>query len=894
MIGRTIGNYEVTGHIGAGGMGEVYRARDTQLGRDVAMKVLPETFAADPERLMRFEREARLLASLNHGNIATIHGVESDGGHRILVMEYAEGEDLAARIARGPVPVDDAVAVARQIADALEAAHDQGVIHRDLKPANVVVTTHGVVKVLDFGLAKAIEGDASNSGLSQSPTLLGSSPTALGVILGTAAYMSPEQARGKRVDRRADVFAFGCVLYEMFTGKRVFDGDTVSDTLAAVLRAEPDWNALPADIPPRVRALLKRCLEKDPRMRLRDMGEARIVLDAVAGGDTGEAPAAAAPAAPSRPWLVWVLAGLLLACATGWFLTRSPTEAVDTRVVTAALPIPEETPMSLWGAHPGPPTLSPDGKYVALCVIAGSGPHLAVRELATDEIRSFAGTDGAGYPFWSPDSRQIGFFATGKLRRVNLTGGAPVTICDAEVGKGGTWLTDGTIIFAPSYSTAIHRVAATGGTSEAITQLDSTHDESSHRFPRVLPGEEHFVYVVRQFGGASAGGHTLRIASIDGKTVKDLFATESDAMYADGYLFFVREKALLAQPFDLGTLSLAGDPIIVANDVQVMSGAAHAVFDVSPAGVMIFHQGEDASNRLLYLVDGTTGHELRQIGEKQSYDVPVHLSPDGSQLLAGAHSVLGGTADLWILGVDRGTRTRLTFDPGHENNSHWSSDGTRVAFTSRTDGVFVPVIKPVAGSGEETPILTGGDDVFLAGWSPDQKYLLGHKLGGGLGGGQGRLVALPLQEGLPDPFANQQLPPSLGGVGGLYRISFSPDGAWLAYESSEGGQDEISAMPFGRPGRRWQITLNGGSSPRWTDGYIYFLRERRVWRIPVQANATGLVIGDEEKYYDSRWVLDFDVTRDRSRMVVVCNENSAGQTVLTLVLNWPQLLAEKH
>ncbi|HEX5131173.1 MAG TPA: protein kinase, partial [Candidatus Krumholzibacteria bacterium] len=782
MIGRSIAHYEITARIGAGGMGEVYRARDSRLGRDVALKVLPDIFAQDPERLMRFEREARLLASLNHTGIATIHGIEHDGTRRVLVMELVDGDDLSVRIARGAVPLDETLAIARQIADALEAAHDQGVVHRDLKPANVVVTADGAVRVLDFGLAKAIEGDASNSGLSHSPTMLGSSPTAAGVILGTAAYMSPEQARGKRVDRRADIFAFGCVLFEMLTARQAFGGETVSDTLAAVLRAEPDWSALPADTPPAIRTLLRRCLEKDPRQRLRDIGEARILIEKVIAGETGEAAVAdsAAPAPRSRPWLVLALAGLLVACAAGWFFTAQRPAQTEKRVVTASIVLPEETPMSVWGSHPGPPALSPDGKHVAFAVVMSSGPRLAVRDLASDEIRTFTGTDGAGYPFWSYDGRQIGYFADGKLRKVDLTGGVPTTLCDAEVGKGGAWTADGNIIFAPSYATPIHRVSANGGISEAITQLDSTRNESSHRFPYLLPDGKHFLYVVRNFGGGGSGGHTLRVANIDGTTVKDLFATETNAAYAGGYLFFIREAALIAQPFDLKTLSLAGDPMQMATQVQLLTGAAHGVFDVSETGVAVYRQGEDSSERLLFLLDGN-GRELKQVSTGDNYDTPVRFSPDGRSLLTGIFSGVGGTADLWLLDIERGTRTRLTFDPGHENGAAWSPDGTRIAFVARRDGVFRPFVKRVVGDPTETPATTGPQDIFLAGWSRDGRYLLGHELGGGPGSGQGHLIAIPLQEsGAPDPLAGQQLPPSLGGVGGLYRITFSPDGMWMA------------------------------------------------------------------------------------------------------------------
>ncbi len=881
MIGRSIGHYKVTERIGAGGMGEVYRARDSRLERDVALKVLPEVFAGDQERLVRFEREARLLASLKHSNIATIHGVEQDGANRVLVMELVEGEDLAQRIARGPLPADEALAIARQIADALEAAHEQGIIHRDLKPANVVVTHDGEVKVLDFGLARSLEGDASSPDLSKSPTLLGSSPTAAGVILGTAAYMSPEQARGKRVDRRADIFAFGCVLYEMLTGRQAFSGETVSDTLAAVLRAEPDWSALPTATPRAVRRLLERCMDKDPRQRLRDIGEARIMLDPARAGEPE--PGADGPSASRRPPVaVWALGVLLVICAGGWFLTARRAPDVQDRAVQASILIPAETPMSLWGAHPGPPAISPDGRFIAFAILEPSGPRLAIRELANDQIRTLSGTDGAGYPFWSPDSRQVGFFAEGKLKRVEVTGGVPVTLCDAAVGKGGSWGSDGTILFAPSYNTAIFRIPAAGGTPEAITRLDSTLAETSHRFPRFLPDEEHFLYVVRRFGSGGEGGHTLRVSTVDGKEARDLFATESDAAYANGYLFFVREGNLVAQPFDTGKFVVHGDPIQIATGVHMLSGAAHSVFDVSPSGVAVYRRGEDTSARMLYLLDNTTaGAEVTPLGDLTMYDTPIRLSPDGRSILTGIFNNIGGTADLWMIDTARATRTRLTFDPGHENNGCWSPDGSRIAFSTATGAL----IKKIEGDPTETPAGPASQGLLVAGWSPDGRFLMCHQVSEG----QNRLRTISLAGDAPDPLAGQVLPSSIGSTG-VYQISFSPDGKWMAYESSEGGRDEISAVPFGHPGRRWQITVNGGTSPRWAGRYVYYLKGRELWRIPVDARESGLAIGDEEEVYGERAIDTFDVTRDGTRIVLMCNDASSERTTLSLITNWPALL----
>ncbi len=891
MIGRKIAHYEITDRVGAGGMGEVYRAQDTRLGRSVALKVLPDAFARDAERLMRFEREARLLASLNHAGIATIHGIEHDGDVHVLIMEMVEGEDLAKRIARGPIPPDEAVAIARQVADALEAAHEQGVVHRDLKPANIVVSADGVVKVLDFGLAKAVEGDASASGLSQSPTLLNSSPTAAGVILGTAAYMSPEQARGRRVDRRADIFAFGCVLYEMLTGRQAFGGETVSDTLAAVLRAEPDWDALPAGTPEKMRALLRRCLEKDPKQRLRDIGEARIALESIARGED-DAPTAATPgaAARGRSRAVWVLAALLCVTSAGWFLTARRAPVTEEHLLRASIVPPTGTPFSLRGVHPGPPVISPDGRYLAFALDTAEGVRLAVRELASDEVRTLAGTDGAGYPFWSPDSRQVGFFAQGKLKRVEIAGGAPITICEADVGKGGTWSTDGTIAFAPSYGTAIFKIPAAGGTPEAVTHMDSTRHESSHRFPRFLPDQKHFLYVVRSFGGSDAG-HTLRVGSIDGEPEKDIFATESDAVYAAGYLFFIRQGTLTAQPFDAESFSLSGDPIKIAEGVRVLSGATHGVFDVSPNGIAVYQVGQDASGGQLTVVDGS-GKELHALGGIENFAGTPRISPDGRTLVCGIFDRVGGTSDLWLLDMARGTKTRFTFSPVNDSNPAWSPHGLRIAYSSGPAGALSVLVKPIAGAAREAPLENSGHDLFLAAWSPDGRYVLCHELGAT---GQGQLRAFPVGGGdAPDPLAGSVLPKSLGGTFGLYGVSFSPDGNWLAFESNEGGREEIYAIPFSEVGRKWQITQSGGAAPHWAGHHVYFTKDRAIWRVPVEARAGGLDIGAEERVYAGQWTDSFDVSRDESRIVVLRQNTSSDDAPLSLILNWQKLLPTRN
>ncbi|MEE9269898.1 MAG: protein kinase, partial [Candidatus Krumholzibacteria bacterium] len=628
MIGKTLAHYEIVEKIGAGGMGEVYRAHDPKLGRDVALKILPAGFAADEERLQRFEREARLLASLSHPNVGSIFGVEHADGQRFLVLEIVEGEDLAERISRGRLSVDEALAVAQAIADALESAHEQGVIHRDLKPANIKVSPDGQVKVLDFGLAKALDtASDSQPDLSQSPTIMASSPTVAGVILGTAGYMSPEQARGQTVDRRADIWAFGVTLYEMLTGDQMFVGDTVSDTLAAVLRADIDLDQLPKDVPASIRRLLERCLDRDPKQRLRDIGEARIVIERVRRGDVEEPSlaAAAAPAAPNRAltFVPWVL--LIGALAVIAFLVINRGTQSD-GVIRAYIPPPKGSSYNLTPAHPGPVAISPDGTKITFAAVGNGELMLWVREIDEVAPRPLPGTTAAGYPFWSPDGKSIGFFADGKLRRVEASGGPPLTICDASNGKGGTWNADGTIVFAPVASAGIHMVRAAGGESVEIVKLRREDKENSNRFPQFLPDGEHFLYFAR----TREETHRVRVASLDGTVNKEVLRGPAQARYANGHLLFLREHTLMAQGFDLSALEVTGEASPVADGVRLVSAIPLAVFSVSQTGDLVYMTGAATEGSMLRWLDregvvtGSTG-DLGVFGDFQ-------LSPDGKQV----------------------------------------------------------------------------------------------------------------------------------------------------------------------------------------------------------------------------------------------------------------------
>ena len=603
MIGAMLAHYRVTDKLGEGGMGQVWRAEDEKLGREVALKVLPEEFATDPERMARFEREAKVLASLNHPNIATLYGLEtvhaeqsaqenvsdgldgnsklktqnsklnsdSDAGTVFLAMELVEGEDLSERIKRGPVPVEEATAIALQIAEALEAAHEQGIVHRDLKPANIKLRHDGTVKVLDFGLAKAWEADGADPGLSLSPTIT-QHATAAGLILGTAAYMSPEQARGMPVDRRADIWSFGVVLWEMLTGRTLFEGHTVSDVLASVLKEAPDLEALPSGTPPYLRRLIRRSLDKDAKRRLRDIGEARVLFEdyqADPGGlDSGSAESVLVVAPPRwRRLLPWAVAGLTAVAALVLGVGGMSKERETGSTIRFQVPPPEGGGYQLDPYRPGPVVVSPDGQSLAFTAWDADGEvRIFVRDLDEVQPRVLAETEGAQFPFWSPDSKNLGFFAGGKLRKVKASGGQPLTLCDAPYGKGGSWSPEGVILFAPSGDHPIQRVSQLGGEPVDVTLFDEVRGDDSHRHPRFLPDGKHFLYLAR-FRDGYDEGHAVVAASLEGDEQKVIIRSPAAAEFASGHLLFLRERTLMAQPFDPNALELSGEPFPIADTV---------------------------------------------------------------------------------------------------------------------------------------------------------------------------------------------------------------------------------------------------------------------------------------------------------------------------------------
>ena len=815
MIGKSLLHYEIKDRLGKGGMGEVFRALDTKLGREVAIKVLPAELSGDPEREQRFVREARALASLQHPNVASVYGFEEAEGNRFLVMELVEGAELTRRMKAGPVPVDDVLVIARQIAAGLEAAHESGIVHRDLKPANIMETTEGEVKILDFGLAQAWFGDANaESGSSIAPTIT-AAMTQVGAILGTAAYMSPEQARGSSVDRRADIWAFGVILFEMLTGKQLFHGETVSDTLAAVLRAEPEWDTLPVAEAPALCRLIERCLERNPKQRLRDIGEARIFLQD--GGASGSnlsfsqlgyatAPAESAPARTP----VLLLAGVALACllggaALGWKVLARP-EPMP--VLHTMIPPPRDTEYDLKGVAPGPAVISPDGTMVAFTASDAEGvTRLYLRHLDMGESVSLSGTESAAYPFWSADSRYLGFFDMSgqKLRKVAVAGGPPVTLCPAPNGKGGAWNAAGDIIFAPDYNVAIHRVPAIGGEPVPITRIGKDHD--SHRHPRFLPDGKRFIFIARPNSGGD--GNDVMQASLDTAVVpRPIARTQANADYNNGHLLSVREGVLMATPYapDQERVTEGGTPL-VENLLNLAGGAAVAVFSPSRSGMLIFQTGASAeSGQMLSWTDIANGGS-QPLGEMGQLFHPA-ISPDGSRAVVEVRDASEEGTDLWLVDLQTGLRTRFTFAAGDEARPVWSRSGEFVFYASHLDSVYAVIQQPVEGQGGAAIVFESDRMVMPSSTSPDDRDLL---LSCEREDGNLEMRRLVLEGGDGEPVVVAAVPDK-----NLADGRYSPDGRWIAYHTQTAAGWDTFVMPAGGGARKWQVTTDGSVYPRWS------------------------------------------------------------------------------
>ncbi len=902
LAGQEIGFYKILSLLGRGGMGEVYLAQDTNLHRKVALKFLTEQFTQDDERLARFRREARLLASLNHPSIAAIHGLEESGGVRFLVLELVEGETLSQRRSRGPLPVDEALDVSRQIAEGLEAAHESGVIHRDLKPANIKITPDGTVKILDFGLAKAAETGGSEAANSRSLTM---EATREGIVLGTAAYMSPEQARGQVVDKRTDIWSFGLLLFEMLTGKGMYADKSLTETIAAVIHQEPSLEDLPGDTPERIRDLLERCLRKDPRMRLRDMGDARITIDECLRGEaTLEEPLVPLTPPPLRRRLVpWAVVPILVILAAGF---RPDVSAPEKLVSRWEIPVGKGKLLNHFFRRGV--ALSPDGTRLAFV----SATDASWEARGKVYIRSFnqwnsavALADNSAMPFFSPDGNWLGVItdpeddSPKKMVKHPLDGGPPITICDCPVPNGASWSSDGTVILACRPQTGLSRVSASGGEPEQITELDRETQEVSHRLPHVLPNGKAVLFTVLRYN-PHRGRSDIAVQSFETGAKKVLIEDGADARYVPtGHLVFARDATLMAASFDLASLTLTGPPIPILEGV---SQAIHvynqgletraAQFDFSDTGSLAYIAGSSYPEARFPVVWVDRSGAVEALDVEPAQYVAVRLSPDSKQALLSTNHK---TQDIWIQDLTRGARPRETFE-GHNLNPIWKPDGSGFAFSSSRTGPPNLFWKSLESTAEVEHLIPSPHNREPGSWSPDGTKLAFVQWKAETRWGYDIWILSMDGSGSAEPFLQESFKE--------FHPAFSPDGRWLAYTSDESGRYEVYVRPYPGPGSRIQISTSGGWGPAWSgDGRELFYRSvpsrKKMLAVEIEVSGSSLKPGKpaflfEGKYMSMNPIRSYDVAPDGQRFLMIPYGGEGNQArvdayfgnKVSVIVNW--------
>jgi serine/threonine protein kinase len=890
MIGQKISHYQILEKLGEGGMGVVYKAQDTKLDRLVALKFLPPHVSSSDQDKSRFIQEAKAAAALNHPNICTIHGIEEENGQTFIVMELVEGQTLHDRGLN--VPLKQSIEIGIQLADGLAAAHEKGIVHRDIKPENIMIQKDGRVRIMDFGLAKL-----------KSASRL----TKAGSTVGTTGYMSPEQVQGLESDHRSDIFSMGVIFYELFSGQSPFKGVHETAINYEIVNVDPDpISSVKPDIGPELDSLVLECLEKDPNERAQSAKQVAIDLKRFKRESsksrmsriTSTRQAYASPAgsvderAETRRTSLflrygpWVVASVSLLSLLAVFFLRPGSSSNDTSAVRAFIPAPEKTNFYSYGGQSGPVVVSPNGRMIAFVAIAQDGrTTLYLRSLDGTSSKPMSGTDGGYYPFWSPDSKWLGFFANGRLKKVDVAGNPPVTVCQVDAARGGSWMTDGTILFASGPQGPISAISAAGGTPTIVTALDTSRNESAHRWPHALPDGKHFLYYARTASaGGEAEGDAVFVASTDFKTNKKLVSTVANAIVVSGRLLFMRGATLLAQDFDEGKLDLKGDPVALAEGVINDPGFNLAVFSASENGILAYETGVGISGARMMITD-RNGKELGFIGDVIEHFNPC-VSPDGKRLATFIFEPRSRTYNLWLYDLARNARRRFTTGFNADLTPMWSPDGSQIAFISIRKGLRAVYLRPSEGGGTEEQIDTSSSVRIITDWSHDGKYIATERYGAA----KGDIWMIP-RSGEKKPFAFLQTQFNEG------EARFSPDGRWVAYSSNETGQVEVFVRPFPGPGTGVKVSSSGGYTPKWNpDGKeIYYIStDNKTMAAEIRVKGSNVEVGAVRPLFTRTPMMgEYDLFPDGKRFLINRLIEPKETDPITIVVNWTEMLKKK-